>query len=312
MAKCVKGDRMMPLVFWTGKLSLWMKCFANLNFLLAWVTGNARNTVAMKNRMKLGYEGAFSNHVARYDELGLKNYNRIAVHLLKATDLRGKEVLDVGCGTGILSLLALEQGAAKLTCGDLSKYMLLQCRQKIIANRFSSEKVNFQQLDAESLPYEDKSFDAVISGMVIGLLPNQEKVIAEMARVLRPKGTLAFSTHGPDYFWEASDATFRAFPKRYVIGYRLEYWPRKEPDIQRMLKKAGLVNVQTYRVTWQDFFEDGGKAYDFFAAVSASWWNAKLPPQKTPEISRKTRDYFKGNKVTKITHDVILAYGCKI
>jgi len=301
----------MPPVFWTGKLSLRMKWLANINCLLAWMTGNARDTAAMKKRMKLGYEGACSDHVTRYDELGLEQYTKIATNLLEGVDLRGKEVLDVGCGTGILSLLAIKQGAAKLTCGDLSEYMLGQCRKKIIAQGFSEERVDFRQLDAECLPYDDKSFDAVISGMLIGLVPNQEKVVTEMARVLRPKGTLAFSTHGPNYFWEASDATFRAIPKRYVMGYRIEYWPRKETEIRRMLAQAGLVNVQTRRVTWQDGFENGGKAYDFFAAVSASWWNAKLPPDKIEEISKKTRDYFEHNRVTQITHDVILAYGRK-
>ncbi len=301
----------MPPVFWTGKLSLRMKWLANINCLLAWMTGNARDTAAMKKRMKLGYEGACSDHVTRYDELGLENYTKIATNLLEGVDLRGKEVLDVGCGTGILSLFAIKQGAARLTCGDLSEYMLGQCRKKIIAQGFSEERVDFRQLDAESLPYDDKSFDAVISGMLIGLVPNQEKVVTEMARVLRPKGTLAFSTHGPNYFWETSDATFRAIPKRYVIGYRIEYWPRKETEIRRMLAQAGLVNVQTRRVTWQDGFENGGKAYDFFSAVSASWWNAKLPPDKIEEISKKTRDYFEHNRVTQITHDIILAYGRK-
>ena len=222
----------MPPVFWTGKLSLRMKWLENINCLLAWMTGNVRDTVAMKKRIKLGYEGACSNHVTRYDELGLEQYTKIATLLLEGADLRGKEVLDVGCGTGILSLLALKQGAAKLTCGDLSEYMLGQCRKKISAQGFTEERVDFRQLDAESLTDDGKSFDAVISGMLIGLVPNQGKVVAEMARVLRPKGILAISTHGPDYFWETSDATFRAIPKRYVIGYRIEYWPRKEEEIR--------------------------------------------------------------------------------
>jgi ubiquinone/menaquinone biosynthesis C-methylase UbiE len=301
----------MPPVFWTGKLSLPMKCLTNINCLLAWMTGNARDTAAMKKRMKLGYEGVCSDHVTRYDELGLQEYTKMATNLLEGVDLRDKEVLDVGCGTGILSLLAIKQGAAKLTCGDLSEYMLGQCRKKIIAQGFSEERVDFRELDAENLPYDDKSLDAVISGMLIGLVPNQEKVVTEMARVLRPKGTVAFSTHGPNYFWEVADAVFRSTPKRYVMGYRIEYWPLKETEIQRMLTQAGLVNVQTQRVTWQHGFDNGGKTYDFFAAVSAEWWNAKFPPDKREELSKKSRDYCEHNKVTQITHDVILAYGLK-
>lgn len=301
----------MPSVFWTGKLSLSMKFVVNINNILAWMKGNVRDTAAMKQRMKLGYEGACSDHVTRYDELGLEHYTRIATKLLEGVDLRDKEVLDVGCGTGILSLLALRKGATKQVCGDLSEYMVNQCRKKMAAQGYLGDRVDFRQLDAEFLPYDDKSFDAVISGMLLGLTPNQEKVVKEMVRVLRPDGMISFSTHGPDCWWQTSDAAFRSVPKRYVLGYRIEYWPRGEIEIQRMLTKAGLVDIQTHRMIWQDNFDTGGKAYDFFAAVSASWWNAKIPPKKIEEVSQKTRDYFERKKVTQITHDVILAYGRK-
>ncbi len=288
-----------------------MKLMANINSLIALIAGNASNTAAMKRRTKLGYEGACTDHVTHYDEFGLEHYTKIAAALLEGVDLRDREVLDVGCGTGIVSTLLLKQGAARLTCGDASEYMLGQCRNKIMAQAGGGEKADFRQLDAESLPYEDKSFDVVVSGMLLGLVPNQQKVVAEMARVLRPGGLLALSTHGPECWWEAGDAAFRAIPKRYTLGYRIEYWPRKGIEIQRMLLKAGLAAVQIRKLFWQDKFDSGGKVYDFFAAVSASWWNTKFPPDKIEEISKKTRDYFECNKVTQITHDIILAYGRK-
>ena len=302
----------MPPLFWTGKLSPSMKLMANVNSLVALITGNAINTTAMKRRMKLGYEGACSDHVTHYDEFGLEHYTKIATKLLEGVDVRNKEVLDVGCGTGIVSILVLRNGAAKLICGDASEYMLGQCRKKILAQGYVAEKVDFRQLDAESLPYDDKSFNVVVSGMLLGLVPNQQKVVSEMTRVLRPDGILAFSTHGPECWWETGDAAFRAMPKHYTLGYRIEYWPRKGIEIQRMLVKAGLADVQTRKLFWQNSFETGGKAYDFFASVSASWWNVKLPPDKIEEISKRTREYFERNRVKQITHDIILAYGRKL
>ena len=302
----------MPPLFWTGRLSFSMKLMVNINNFLSLITGNARDTAAMKRRIKLGYEGACSDHVTHYDEFGLEHYTKIATKLLEGVDVRDKEVLDVGCGTGLMSILVLKQGAARLTCGDISEYMLGQCKKKMMAQSNVAGKVDFRQLDGESLPYDDKSLDVVVSGMLLGLVPNQQKVVSEVARVLRPGGILAFSTHASDCWWETSDATFRAIPKRYTLGYRVEYWPRKEMEIQRMLVQTGLVDVQTRKFFWQDNFETGGAAYDFFASVSASWWNAKLPPDKIEEISRRTRDHFEHNKVTQITHDVILAYGRKL
>ena len=54
-------------------------------------SGNARDTIAMKKRMKSGYEGACSDHVTHYDELGEKHYTKIAMKLLEAVNFRAKK-----------------------------------------------------------------------------------------------------------------------------------------------------------------------------------------------------------------------------
>ena len=301
----------MPPIFWTGKLTLPMKLLVNVNNLLALITGNARDTAAMKNRVRRGYDGAFSEHVNRYDELGAEFQTKAAIAQLEGVDLQGKEVLDVGCGTGIISLLALQKGAAKVVCGDISNYMLEVGRTKAERQGYSAERIDFRQLDAESLPFEDARFDFVMTGMTLGLLPDPEKAVTEMVRVLRPGGLLSVSAHGPEHYWEACDASFRVINKRYVLGYRLEFWPRKEEEIRRLLVTAALVNIRTSRLTWQNTFKTGGEAYDFFAAISAAWWYAKVPPNKRDKETGKTRDFFERKGIVKITDDIILAYGRK-
>lgn len=301
----------MPSIFWTGKLSLATKLMINSNNLLAWLTGNARDAIAMKQRIRQGYEGVFSDHVTGYDELGTEFQTKAAIGQLEDLDLQGKKVLDVGCGTGIISLLALKKGASKVTCGDISEYMLKLGREKAAHQGYGSDRIEFRNLDAESLPFEDASFDVVISGMALGLLPDQAKAVKEMARVLQTGGQASVGAHGPEHYWEACDAYFRAVNKRYVLGYRLEFWPRKEEDVRRLLEQAGLVDVRTRRFTWRNSFENGGKAYDFFATISSSWWYAKFPREKIAEESRRTRNYFERKKVTQITDDIVLAYGRK-
>lgn len=301
----------MPPVFWTGKLTKSMRLLVNLSNAMAWINGNARDTGAMKERVKLGYDGVFSNHVEKYDKLGLEFQLRAARMQLDGTEFRGKEVLDVGCGTGVLSFIALEQGASRVVCGDISQYMLDKAQEKATLAGYGENQIVFRQLDAESLPFEKASFDVTITGMTLGLLPNQEKAVAEMARVTRPNGLVSVGAHGPEHYWEAIDACFRAITKRYVFGYRLEFWPRTEKDVEDMFVHAGLSNIRTFRALWRNDFPSGAQAYDFFAAISASWWYAKFPSDKIAADSEKNRRYFERKRITRITDDVIFAYGTK-
>lgn len=300
----------MPKIFWSGKLSFPMMLMVNANNILAWLTGNARDAAAMKERVMKGYDGAFSDHVSGYDELGAEFQTKAAQAQLAGVDLQGKLVLDVGCGTGIISMLALQKGAAKIVCGDISQYMLDVGRSKAIERGYA-ERMEFRQLDAESLPFEDRSFDLVMSGMALGLLPNPERAVSEMVRVLRPGGFLSLSGHGPEHYWEACDASFRCVNKLYVLGYRFEFWPRSEISLRKLLVKAGLKDIKTRRATWRNTFRNGGEAYDFFSAISSNWWYAKFPPEKRERENIKTRNYFGKKCVTTITDDVIIAYARK-
>jgi ubiquinone/menaquinone biosynthesis C-methylase UbiE len=305
------ASRTSPSIAWTGRLTLPVRMMVTASNLLSWVSGAATNGDAMKAHVRLGYEGAASDDVLRYDELGNAHYTRIAQALLERVELRGQRVLDVGCGTGIALLLALNKGAAAVTGADFSARMLRECRGKAIAAGQPSPQVSLHQGDAEALPFAANTFDVVVCSMVLGLVPHQARLTAELARVVRPGGTLALATHGPDYYWEAIDAAFRAVPKRYVMGYRLEMWPRGEAIVRRMLHHAGLPHLETQRITWRDTFASGGGLYDFFAATSSSWWLNTMPPGKIAAVAQRMRRGFERRGVTQLTMDVVLAHGVK-
>jgi len=78
--------------------------------------------------------------------------------------------------------------------------------------------------DAENLPFDADVFDVVLSSMVFCMVPNQEKMLREMIRAVKPGGTVAISTHGPTHYAELSDAVFAMIPKRYMFGRRIIYW----------------------------------------------------------------------------------------
>lgn len=298
-------------LFWTGKLSLPVMLMVNANNLMAGVNGNFGNKPAMKERVKSGYDGAFSDHVTRYDELAGEFQKKAAVAQLSGLDLPGKEIIDIGCGTGIISQLALEMGARNAVCGDISEYMLKLAEVNFKAIGYDPGRIRFCQLDAESLPFDNNTFDAVITGMSFGLFPDQIKAVREMFRVLKPGGLISLGAHGPEHYWEAIDTTIRALSKRYVIGYRFEFWPRTEKQIIKMMKNTGFKDVQTSRYIWRNLFSTPADACDFFAAVSSNWWYSKIPESKRSKEYSKARQLFEKMSIRQVTDDVIIGYGKK-
>ena len=301
----------MARVFWTGKLNPSMRLLLNTSNLFAWATGSMRDTEATKERVKQGYDGRFSDHVSHYDEVGTELQTKSAVEQLNDVDVRGKTALDIGGGTGVSSCLMLRRSAARVICGDISEQMLARARENARREGFGPDRIEFRQLDAEALPFPDGSFDVVSTSMTMGLIPDQKKATAEMARVARRGGLVTIGTHAPDHYWEPIDTSLRAKRKRFVFGYRLEWWPQTELEVQEHMRCAGLQDIRTRRVTWHTDFGDGGKAFDFFAAISASWWYCKFPPTEVKREVERTREYFVRKNARMVTDDIIVASGRK-
>jgi ubiquinone/menaquinone biosynthesis C-methylase UbiE len=103
----------------------------------------------------------------------------------------GESVLDVGCGTGTVAILARRQvGPTGEVCGiDASPEMVDRARKK--AKRAGIE-VSFQNAFAQSLPYADSRFDVVLTTVMLHHLPKQARaaLAAEILRVLKPGGRM--------------------------------------------------------------------------------------------------------------------------
>lgn len=305
---------MMQSVFWTGKLPLPLKLLVNMNHLMGLALGKLRDTEAMRQRVRLGFEAGCTEDLQRYDELGVRHFGAVAQALLDGVDLRGKKVLDVGCGTGIVAFLALERGAERVTCVDFAAHMLDRCRQKAAAMGLGEKQVECVEASAETLPFEDATFDGVVSSMLLGMAPDQKGALLEMRRVLKPGGQVALATHGIDHYQEGNAAGFLATTGGYFrefFGYRLEYWAMGPKKLGRLLGRAGFANVRTSRFRRTETFEDGGRTFDFYAATSGLWWFSVLPKEKRAEAARRTRVVFQKRCVTRIRADATLGYGRK-
>lgn len=107
-----------------------------------------------------------------------------------------QSVLDVGCGTGVVALTAARLGA-RVRGLDLAPALIEQAKENAA---LANVEIDFQEGDAEALPYDDASFDVVLSQFGHMFAPRPEVAIAEMLRVLKPGGTIAFSTWPPEHF----------------------------------------------------------------------------------------------------------------
>lgn len=97
-------------------------------------------------------------------------------------------VLEVGCGTGVLTrVLAQWPGVASVTGVDPATSLLNRARQ--LAKRLSN--VHFQEADGRSLPFDDATFDVAVFDSTLSHVPDPKRALAEAFRVLRPGGLLA-------------------------------------------------------------------------------------------------------------------------
>lgn len=107
-------------------------------------------------------------------------------------DVRGKSVLDAGCGPGIYSERLVKDGA-KVTAIDASPKMIELAKQRL------GETADIRQADlSKPLDFlKDESFDIVLSPLVLDYVENWHEIFAEFYRVLRPAGYFVFSIHHP-------------------------------------------------------------------------------------------------------------------
>jgi SAM-dependent methyltransferase len=102
----------------------------------------------------------------------------------------GERVLDLGSGAGTDSLVAAQMvgEAGRVTGIDMTPEMLAKARAA--ATEMGATNVEFVEGEAERLPFDEESFDVVISNGVIDLIPDKDAVFAELHRVLVPGGRL--------------------------------------------------------------------------------------------------------------------------
>jgi ubiquinone/menaquinone biosynthesis C-methylase UbiE len=179
-------------------------------------------------------EKYFRKTACRWDELRKDYYdeNLRDIVIQKANIKTGNVVLDIGCGTGFLTLgVANAVGKNGKVIGvDISKEMMEKAEENLSKARVSN--LEFRVGDAESIPLEDNSVDAVVGNMVLHHCPNPESAVKEMVRVLKPNGSLVLAD-----MEEHKERWLKDEVADLWLGFNLQ-------KIKEMLQTAGLKNVK--------------------------------------------------------------------
>lgn len=132
----------------------------------------------------------------------------------------GKDVLDASCGIGYGLEILSRAGAKAVTGVDISAEAIAVAKE-----RFGEFAAALAEADLRELPFEDGSFDVVVSFETIEHVEEPEKALAELHRVLRPAGVLVISSPNPDAYVGNNEHhvhEFRPAELREVVGSRLK------------------------------------------------------------------------------------------
>jgi SAM-dependent methyltransferase len=132
----------------------------------------------------------YPDELANVPESAVESFAGVANPWTMGRLAPGERVLDLGCGAGTDTLVAVQMVGAdgRVTGIDMTAAMLAKARAA--AAEMGVTNVEFVEGEAERLPFADGSFDVVVSNGVIDLIPDKDAVFAELNRVLPPGGRI--------------------------------------------------------------------------------------------------------------------------
>ena len=190
-----------------------------------------------------------------YNPIAERYYDQVIPEMLKLMEVEpGATVLDAGCGPGVHSARVARAGF-RVVAIDVSQTMLEEAKARIAKAGLTSA-VEFQQQDLTRLTFPDASFQNVFSWGVIIHIHGVEKALDELARIVKPGGTLALYVTNKSS-WDEKLETFLRFILRKPLagreslrlgngiwyemhGQKLWVWQFDIPELERQLAARGL------------------------------------------------------------------------
>lgn len=187
----------------------------------------------------------------------------------------GEKVLDLACGTGLTTLAAADSvGPGGSVLGtDLSGQMVAVARQRATDQHLSN--VTFKRMDAETLDFQDATFDVVLCSLGLMYVPDPQRALREWLRVLKPGGRVAIAVWGkrvncgwsPVFPIVEAEVDSDVCPLFFSLG---------EPDaLQSLCEDAGFGEVRQRRVATVLSYDNADAACDaaFIGGPVALAWS---------------------------------------
>lgn len=171
-----------------------------------------------------------------FSQRSSKNGYKKIIEYLDPYLKRDTKVLEIACGTGQVTFLLADK-VDKLIATDFSKEMIKVCMKN------NKKGVNFFVEDATNLSFSDNKFDMVVAANVLHVVPEPDKILSEMKRVLKPGGIICVPIFVDDYrkfnlrLWFLERIGFVVYGKNDKKGY-LNYL--KSQNVEILLAKSYL------------------------------------------------------------------------
>ena len=187
---------------------------------------------------------------------------------------------DVGCGTGALTGIILQEAGPKRVIGvEPSEGFLGVARSSI-----KDSRADLRSGDAQSLPIEQHTVDVAVSGLVLNFVPDKQRALDEMCRIVKPGGVIAVYVWDyagemqlMRYFW---DAVADLFPEGAVQHEGTQFPICKPEPLADLFRSAALHEIETCALDaptvfadfddyWSPFLRGQGPAGVYCVSLSA-------------------------------------------
>jgi phosphoethanolamine N-methyltransferase len=199
---------------------------------------------------------------------------------LGGREIRGAEVLDIGCGIGGIDLLLVERfGAARVLGIDVEADNIRRARRRAEAKGLS-DRVGYRLVEPGPMPFEAASFDLVFSKDSIIHIPDKEALFADIFRILRPGGRFMASD-----WLRIDDQPASVAMARYIESEGLSFAMASPVRYRRAMAEAGFGDIEIRdRNAWY-----AGKAREELAALAGPLRRRLVELVGESEADRQTR-----------------------